>query len=63
MDLSRTTLELAIDEVVLDGVEPGDPLVMQAVQRAIGDSFRAEDVSARAIASAVSDAIGQVGSP
>jgi hypothetical protein len=63
VDLSRPTLELAIDEVVLDGVEPGDPLVVQAVQRAIGDSLRGQDVSAHAIASAVSDAIGQEGSP
>ena len=63
MGVSPTALELVIDEVVLDGVEPGDPLVAQAVQRAIGDSLRAQGVSGESVASAVGEAIGLEASP
>lgn len=57
MDLSPATLELTIDEVVLDGVEPGDPLVAQAVEQAIGASLRPRGVSGPAVAAAVGETI------
>jgi hypothetical protein len=41
MDVTRTTLHVTIDELVLDGVEPGDQLIAQALRRAIGPVMQA----------------------
>jgi hypothetical protein len=35
VDVSPATLELTIDEVVLDGVTPDNPAVREAVRRAL----------------------------
>jgi hypothetical protein len=56
MDVSPATVGLAIHEVVLDGVEPGDPLVARAIERAIGASLPA-GLSAQVVAAAVTETI------
>jgi hypothetical protein len=35
MDVTPPGVRISIDELVLDGVEPSDPLVADAVQRAL----------------------------
>jgi hypothetical protein len=40
MDVTPPTLHVTIDRLVLDGVEPGDPLIAQALRRAIGPAMR-----------------------
>lgn len=40
MDVTQPTLHVRIDELVLDGVEPGDRLIAQALRRAIESSIQ-----------------------
>lgn len=58
MDLSPR-VAIVIDELLLDGVEPGDPLVMQAVERAVAGSLPRGSplVSPRAVATSVGEAL------
>ena len=53
-------LGLVVDELVLDGVEPGDPLVDESIARALGPSLEAHGLggSLDSVTAAVSAAVG-----
>jgi hypothetical protein len=58
MDVTRPTTRVTIDRLVLDGVDAGDPLIAQAVRRALGPAMQATSPAAAAqTAEAVARAI------
>jgi hypothetical protein len=54
-------LSVVVDELVLDGVEPGDPLVDASIARALTPALEAHGLGAviGSITSAVSTAVGE----
>ena len=54
-------LSVVVDELVLDGVEPGDPLVDESIARALAPSLEAHGLgrAVGSVSSAVSTAVGQ----
>ena len=46
MALNGQTLELVIDELVLDGVEPGDPAVGQTVAQSLAPTLADQGLAA-----------------
>ena len=54
-------LSVVVDELVLDGVEPGDPLVEASIARALTPSLEAHGLGAvvGSVPSAVSTAVGE----
>jgi hypothetical protein len=54
-------LGLVIEELVLDGVEPGDPLVDASIARALAPELEARGLagSVDSVTAAVSAAVGQ----
>jgi hypothetical protein len=61
MALSGRTVELVIDELVLDGVEPGDPTVGQALTQTLGPALAEHGLaaSAPAVTGAVTSAVAE----
>ena len=54
------SIEVVVDELVLDGVRPDDPLVAQAIERALAPALAAHgDTFAGEAALAVADAVGR----
>ncbi len=58
-------LGLVIDELVLDGVEPGDPFVQASISRALAPVFEAHGLEGAIgpVATTVSAAVGREVSP
>ena len=54
-------LGIVVDELVLDGVEPGDPLVDASIARALAPELETHGLagSLDSVTSAVSTAVGQ----
>jgi hypothetical protein len=54
-------LRLVIDELVLDGLEPGDPIVDTSIVRAIAPALEAHGLtgSVDSVTAAVSGAVGR----
>lgn len=48
MGVTPRTVAVVVDELVLDGVDPGDPLVASVVQQALSAPLAAHDLSAAA---------------
>jgi len=61
MALSGQTVELVIDELVLDGVEAGDPAVGQALARTLGPALADRGLAASTpeVTAAVTSAVAQ----
>jgi DNA-binding transcriptional regulator YbjK len=63
MAMRRAHIDIAIDELVLHGVAPGDPRVAQAVEQATRQALAggpsAQHVDHGAIGRAVDDAVAQ----
>jgi hypothetical protein len=59
MDVRASLVEVVIDELALDGVEPDDPLVVDQIERALAASPMADSVPLPAIAAAVSAAVAR----
>jgi hypothetical protein len=59
MDVRASLVEVVIDELALDGVEPQDPLVADQLERALAASLAGESIPLPAIAAAVSAAIAR----
>jgi hypothetical protein len=53
--LTGQTVELVIDEIVLDGVEPGDASVPQALAHSLGPAF-----ADHGLAESITDVTGAV---
>jgi len=58
-------LSVVVDELLLDGVEPGDPLVDESIARALAPSLEAHGLGGAvgSVTSAVSGALGREASP
>jgi hypothetical protein len=58
-------LRLVIDELVLDGVEPGDPVVGTSIGRAIAPALEAHGLtgSVDSVTAAVAAAVGREAAP
>lgn len=54
-------LSVVVDELVLDGVDPGDPLVEESIARALAPSLEANGLGGAvgSVTSAVSSAVEQ----
>jgi hypothetical protein len=63
MEVSRPALAVTIDELVLDGVDPRDPLVAEAVRRALAPALGAQGIgpgTSAPTAAEVARSIGEV---
>ena len=58
MGMRRARIEVAIDELVLDGVEPGDPRVARAVEQATRQALAGRPVARHADPAAIGRAVG-----
>ena len=58
MGLRRARIEVAIDELVLAGVEPSDPRVARAVEQATRQALAGRPAARRADPAAIGRAVG-----
>ncbi len=58
MAVRRARIEVAIDELVLDGVKPGDPRVAGAVEQATRQALAGQRAARHADPAAIGRAVG-----
>jgi len=58
MALRRAHIEVAIDELVLDGVQPGDPRVARTVEHATRTALAGRPAARHADPAAIGRAVG-----